>query len=308
MKVGFVGLGDMGAPIARRLLAAGHDLVVNDLRRSACALIVADGAEWADSPSQLMSLSEVVFACVRGPDSLANVALGEDGIIRAARADKIFVNLSTVAPRVSKSIAAELARRGVSMLDAPVSGGGNAGAQDGTLGVYVGGEADVLARVLPLLETFSAKIIHIGGIGSATTAKIIHNMVEAISRMAIAEGLTLAAKGGISPEVMIEVLKAGSFGKRRSLDSHIPTTVLTGDFDSRGGLEESLHVAYLALDLAHELKVPVQFGSLMTQETLAAVNRGWGSKNALATFLLQEERANVQLRQGNTTEAEISSG
>ncbi len=295
MKVGFVGLGNMGGPISMRLLDAGHTLVVTDLRPEVATEHLAKGATWADSPAAVAAESEVVFASLPGPDKVEAVALGPNGVIERAPAGSIFVNLSTIHPARTVAIGDRLAERGIAMLDAPVSGS-TEGSREGTLVCAVGGEDDVLARARPLLETFASTIVHTGALGTGGIAKIVHNMASSISRIALGECLTLAAKAGIEPPVMLEVLKAGSFGKQRVLHSYIPKIVLTRDVaNCRGALQESLEVSRLAVDLAREYAVPVQLATIVSQEILAAVNRGWGTWDAHATFLLQEERAGVEL-------------
>ncbi len=295
-SVGFVGLGNMGGAIATRLQDTGHHLVVHDLREASAAPYVARGATWASSCAEVARACDVVLVSVAGDGALEAVALGPGGVAEAAPRGACLVSLSTVAPRAIQSVAAELAHRGIRTLDAPVSGSID-GAREGTLLVAVGGDDADVAAIRPLIDDFAATVLHTGGIGSACVAKLAHNMLDSIARVAVAEAMTLAVKAGVDPEMMLEVLKAGAYGRARALHASIPSVVFTGDFqNTRGSLAESLVVTQLALDVAREHAVPVSFGSLTSQEIQAAVNRGWGEWNAGATFLLQEERAGVELR------------
>jgi 3-hydroxyisobutyrate dehydrogenase len=294
--LGFVGLGNMGAPIARRLLGAGHNLVVHDLRREAGERLVAAGARWAADPADVARICDLVFASVPGGDALTSVALGDRGVVHGARPGALFVSLSTVAPAVVRDVAERLASEAIDTLDAPVSGSVD-GARDGSLLIAVGGGADAVERARPYLEGFSSTILHVGAVGAGTTAKIAHNLVTSITRVAIAEGMTLAMKGGVAPDTMLEVLRTGSFGRQRVLASYIPKVVFTGAFDvARGSLDEAIDVTELANDLAEELDVPIALGALTLHELMTAAERGWGQWSAGSTFLLQEERAGVQLR------------
>ena len=198
MRIGFIGLGNMGGPMAMNLIKAGHDLTVHDLRREIADPHLAAGATWADSVQGVAEASEIVFTSLPGPPEVEAVALGPGGILEHAASGSVYIDLSSNSPTLIRAIHARFAERGIEVLDAPVSGG-ITGAAAGTLAVLVGGDADRYEELKPVLDSIGDKVSYIGGIGSGMVAKLVHNMTSIRSRMAIAEGLTLAAKAGVDP-------------------------------------------------------------------------------------------------------------
>ncbi len=298
MAIGFIGLGKMGFPIAKRLVDGGFDLTVFDVRPEAAEPLVAAGAHLATSPAEVARDCRVVFGSLPDADTLAAVALGADGVASTAQAGDLFVSLSTIAPADTRAIAAGLAEHEIDMLEAPVSGSIH-GAREGTLVVAVGGDPAFLERVRPEIDAFASTVIHAGALGAGGIAKIAHNMVNTINNWAIVEGLTVAAKAGIEPEVMLEMLRAGSYGRHRSLHGAIPSRVLTADYSTPDGtLGQAVEVMALGADLAREHGVPVPLHGLITQQMIAGLNRGWGELDARSALQIQEERAGIRLRDG----------
>ena len=186
---------------------------------------------------------------------------------------------------------------GAYVIDAPVSGGVQ-GADKGTLAVMVGGNPQVVERVRPLLEVIGASVVYVGGVGSGTVAKLVHNAISMTTRIVIQEGMTLAVKAGVDPNVMLNVLREASFGKQLVLTDHIPDLVLKGDFDHpRFSLGLSHKDVSLALELAREMEAPMGMAERADEEIQRGIDRGWADRDNLVTFLLAEERAGVEVRE-----------
>jgi 3-hydroxyisobutyrate dehydrogenase len=297
VNVGFIGLGKMGGPMARNLINAGHTLVVNDVVEAATAGHRELGATWAETPAAVAAASEVIFTSLPGPAEVEHVALAEDGLIAGIKPGAIYVDLSTGSPTAIRAVAERIEAAGAHVVDAPVSGG-TMGADKGTLAVMVGGDAAIVERIRPLLEVLGASIVHVGGVGSGTVAKLAHNAISMTTRIVIQEGMALAVKAGVDPNVMLEVLRDASFGKQLVLTDHIPDLVLKGDFDHpRFSLGLSHKDVSLALQLAHELGAPMPMAEMADEEIVRGIDRGWADRDNLVTFLLAEERAGVLIRE-----------
>jgi 3-hydroxyisobutyrate dehydrogenase len=298
MRIGFIGLGNMGGPAALNVLHGGHDLTVNDLRRELATPHLEAGARWAGSPRAVAEASELVFASLPGPKEVEAVALGPDGLVEGATAGSTFVDLSTNSPQMMRHIQSRLADRGVEVFDAPVSGG-PAGATAGTLSIMVGGDEARYEAIRPVLELIGDKPSYIGPLGSGHVAKIVHNMISSCTRMAAVEGMLLAAKTGIRPEVMLQVLRDGSFGHHYLLNQSLPNQIFNGDFETpAGGQWRQLKDIGLATELGREYHVPTRIAALVEQVYIEAVGRGWSDMNSNAWVQLFEEAAGVELRAG----------
>ena len=226
-SVGFVGLGQMGGPMSRRLLAAGYGLVVHDVRREAVEALVAEGAEAAGSPAELAERAEVVLVSLPTPQVVRAVALGPEGLIHGG-AIRTYVDLSTTGQAVAVEVATALGERGIVTLDAPVSGGVR-GATLGTLAVMVAGPAAELERMRALLEVFG-RVFHVGerpGLGQLM--KLANNFLSATAIAATAEAVVLGVKGGLDPATMLAVINAGT-GRNTASEDKFPRQVLTGKY------------------------------------------------------------------------------
>ncbi len=296
MRIGFIGLGNMGGPMALNILKAGHTMTVTDLRAELAKPHLDQGVAWADTAKAVAQGSEIVFTSLPGPREVEAVALGPGGILEGAARGTIYIDLSTSSATLIRKIHQIYAERGVDVLDAPVSGG-VPGARSGKLAVLVGGDEGLYRRVKPVLDAIGDKVTRVGEIGCGTVAKLVHNMVSACSRMAIAEGLTLGVKAGVAPEALLDALQKGSFGQGRALKDMIPNTVFAGAFDTVSFALELLRKdVSLAIALGREYHVPMQIAALAEQQLEEAMRRGWGDKDSMAIFCLQEERAGVKLR------------
>jgi 3-hydroxyisobutyrate dehydrogenase-like beta-hydroxyacid dehydrogenase len=254
--IGFVGLGQMGGPMSRRLLAAGHELVAYDEREEAVQALVPEGAQPAGSPAEVAERAEVVLVSLPTPEVVRAVALGRDGLIQGS-AMRTYVDLSTTGQAVAMEVAAALAGRGVVTLDAPVSGGVR-GAREGTLAVMAAGPTAELERVRPLLEVFG-RVFHVGerpGLGQLM--KLANNFLSATAIVATAEAIALGVKGGLDPATMIAVINA-STGRNTASEDKFPRQVLTGSYAAgftAGLLTKDLGLCAAAAD-ALEVPMPV---------------------------------------------------
>ncbi len=296
MKIGFIGLGNMGGPMALNVIKAGHALVVHDIRQETAKPHLDRGATWAASPRAAAQGAELVLTSLPGPTEVERVATGADGIIHGVSAGTIYTDLSTGSPTVMRRLHDVFKERGVPVLDAPVSGG-VAGAVHATLQVMVGGDEAIYQRVRPVLQAIGDKVGYMGPIGSGTIAKLVHNAISLSTRAIVAEAFTLGVKAGVAPEALLEAVRGGSFGQGNILKRVLPDVVFKGDFDTQ---QFALRLARkdlgLATQLAREFDVPMALISLVEQSMIEALARGWGERDSNAPWQLQEERAGVQVR------------
>lgn len=295
MKIGFIGVGNIGAPIAGQLLTAGHDLLVHDRRRAAADGLVAAGARWSDSPAALAGDCEVVATCLPGPAEMAAVCLGEGGLAAGLPPGALYIDLTTNAPALVRRVHAVLAPRGVTMLDAPVSGGME-GARSRDLLVMAGGEDAAFLRARPLFDAIAKRVMHTGGIGTGSIAKIMHNCANFALDLLMAECWTAAVKAGIDAGTIVAAFREAALGNMMDLKVRLPATYLRGDFAPRFSLALAKKDLGLALDLGRETGTPMRLAALCEAEMIEAIGRGWGDRDASIALTLQEERAGVEVR------------
>jgi 3-hydroxyisobutyrate dehydrogenase len=296
MRIGFIGLGNMGGPMASHILAAGHTLTVHDVRREAANPHLERGAQWADSPRAVAAASEIIFTSLPGPKEVEAVALGEGGILHGAAPDSVYIDLSTSSPTLIRHIHATYQEKKVHVLDAPVSGG-PVGAQAATLAVMVGGSREIYDRVKPVLDVIGNKVSYVGGIGCGEIAKLVHNMIGICMQLVLAEGFTLGVKAGVEPEALRRAIVDGAVGQGLMLNYVMPEVVFKGDFDTvRFALRLARKDIGLATELGREFNVPLKLATLVEQEFIEGLARGWGERDSSVPFTLQEERAGVRVR------------
>jgi 3-hydroxyisobutyrate dehydrogenase-like beta-hydroxyacid dehydrogenase len=260
--IGFIGVGRMGQPMASRLIAAGHPVVAYDIQGQALSAIVNKGAAKAASPADVASRAEVVMTSLPMPAVVEEVALGKDGIASGSRV-KTFVDLSTTGPRVAKAVAGKLAERGITAIDAPVSGG-VAGAVKGTLAVMTSGPKDVCERLRPTLEAIG-KFFYIGPEpGMGQMMKLLNNLLSATATAATSEAVVLGVKAGLDPYVMIDVINAGS-GRSTASEDKFPRAILPRTFDFGFALGLMTKDVKLCLDEAEVQGVPMFIGQAVKQ-------------------------------------------
>ncbi len=295
MKVGFVGLGIMGASMASNVQKGGHELIVHDLRAEAAKPHLAAGAVWANTPRQVAEASDVVLTSLPGPPEVEAVALGEHGLLAGLTAGKAYFDLSTNSPTVVRRIHAVFTARGVPMLDAPVSGGPK-GARSRKLAIWVGGDEAVFRRFKPVLDAMGDQVRRVGDIGAGSIAKLVHNMTTYCVQTALAEVFTLGVKAGVEPVELWQAVRYGATGRQRTFD-RLADGFLLGKYDPPNFALRLAHKdVTLAVGLGREHKVPMRVANMVLEEMTEALNRGWADRDSRSPMLLQEERAGVQVR------------
>jgi 3-hydroxyisobutyrate dehydrogenase-like beta-hydroxyacid dehydrogenase len=284
----------MGSRMAANVQKAGLKLLVHDLHRQAASHHINAGAIWADSPRALASQADVVFSSLPEPADVEAVALGPDGLIAGIRPDAAYFDLSTNSPSVVKAIHAAFAEKGAHMLDAPVSGG-PAGAASRKLAIWVGGDENVFNRHKAVLDAIGDKAAYIGPIGSATVAKLVHNMSGYAIVCALAETFTLGVKAGVEPLALWQAVRQGAAGRRRTFDGLIDH-FLPGKYDPPAFALKLAHKdVALANALGRELGMPMRMCNLALAEMTEALARGWGGRDSRAVMVLAQERAGVEI-------------
>jgi 3-hydroxyisobutyrate dehydrogenase len=294
VKVGFIGLGTMGRHMASHLQAAGHDLVVHDLRPEAAEAHLAAGATWAGSPAEVMATTEVTFTSLPKPDDVRVVALGTEGLIASARAGKVYFDLSTNSVATIREIHQRFVATGAQVCDAPVSGGPT-GARDRKLTIYAGGDESTVDTYRSVLGAFSDQVLYIGPLGSGTVAKLMHNCVGYVLNAAIAEVFSVGMRAGVDPLALWRALRNGANGRRRTFDG-LADQFLPHNFDRPAFALALAHKdVSLATALGREMGVPMRLSELTLADMTEALGRGWGERDSRVAMLLQEERANVHI-------------
>ncbi len=292
MKIGFIGLGMMGAGMASNLQKAGHELIVNDLTRQAASKHLNAGAIWADSPRAVAEACDIVFTSLPTPADVQAVGTGESGLIEGFRGGSAWFDLSTNAVNVVRSLHATLAERGVDFLDAPVSGGPK-GANSGRLAIWVGGDKSVYDKYHAVLAEMGDQAAYIGPIGAGSIAKLVHNASSAAVNVVLAEVFTMGIKAGVEPLALFEAVRQGASGRNRMFD-RLSDHFLTGSYDPADFALRLLHKdVALACQLAREVQVPMRLTNMALMELTEALNRGWGTRDSRVASLLQQERAGI---------------
>ena len=293
MRIGFIGVGNMGGPIATHLISAGHDLSIFDLNEAALSPLVELGARQVSSAAATAENSEAVFLSLPMPRDVEEVVSGAGGLFSVMDAGQTVIDLSTSSPTLSRSLALEGQERGIDFLDAPVSGGVY-GARKGTLAVMVGGSEEAFERSMPLFELFAAKAVRCGDAGAGNVVKAVNNMLAFVGMMGATEALLLGSKAGVDPKVLREVVEASSgasfvwsSGTRAILRDR-----LAPSFTSALACKD----IGLAVDLADELEVPVPMGRHTQQLLETYRDNGFADEDILATVRALEDEANFVVR------------
>ncbi|HVJ25846.1 MAG TPA: NAD(P)-dependent oxidoreductase [Burkholderiales bacterium] len=280
MRIGFIGLGAMGRPMAANLQRAGHGLQVYDLRP------VEGFSNFRNSITETVEGCELLFTSLPGPAEV-------EALAPQVRPVKAWFDLSTNSPQVVRRIHAQL--KNVSFLDAPVSGGPK-GAQSGKLAIWVGGDEAVFNQYLPILKSIGDQPYYVGPIGAGTIAKLAHNAASFTVQAALAEIFTLGVKAGVEPLALFKALRQGATGRKRTFD-RLPEHFLPGVYDPPAFTVKLAHKDMaLAMALAKEQGVPMKVGQIALDELEAAMQRGWSERDCRVAMTLQEERAKVSVR------------
>src|SRR5262250_2573458 len=285
MKVGFIGLGIMGASMASNMMKkGGFEAVVHDIRREAAAPHLTAGATWADSPRKVAEATEVVLTSLPGPPEMEAVALGPDGLLAGMTKGKVYFDLTTNSPTLVRRVHGVFAEKGVHLLDAPVIGGPS-GARSGKLALWVGGDKDVFLQHKNVLDSIGDQAVHVGPICAGYAIQT-----------ALAEVFTMGVKAGVEPLALWEAVRQGALGRQRTFD-RMPHQFFRGKYDPPNFALRLAHKdVSLATALGRELNVPMRVANLALAELTEALNRGWGGRDSRIPMSLQEERAGVQVR------------
>ena len=262
MKIGFIGLGIMGRPMAKNLLKAGYDLVVYDFNKDAVADLVSYGASAAESGKELASQVEAVITMVPNSPHVRAAVLGENGVAEGAKPGLVVIDMSSIDPTESKAIGAELAKMGIDMMDCPVSGG-EPKAIDGTISVMCGGKKELFDKYYDMLMSMAGSVVYVGELGSGNVAKLANQMIVAINISAVAEALTFAKKAGTDPELVYQAIRGGLAGST-VMDAKAPM-MLDGNY--KPGFRIELHIKDLtnALNAAHAISFPAPLTAQMME-------------------------------------------
>lgn len=295
MNIGFIGLGIMGKPMAKNLLKAGHSLIVYDIVDAPVKALVAAGATAGSSPKDVASRNELIITMLPNSPHVKKAVLGEGGVIEGARPGSVLVDMSSIAPLASREVAAELGRKGIEMLDAPVSGG-EPKAIDGTLAIMVGGKEAVFEKVKDVLLKMGASAVLCGEIGAGNVTKLANQIIVALNIAAMSEAFVLATKAGVDPERVFNAIKGGLAGST-VLNAKAPM-VLEGNY--KPGFRIELHIKDLqnALDTAHETGTPIPLTSQIMEIMQALKVDGKQTDDHSGIIQFYEKLAAVKVRKG----------
>jgi len=292
MKVGFIGLGIMGNPMSKNLIKAGHELVVNNRTKSKADDVIALGAAWADTPAKVAEACDVIITMLPNSPQVREVCLGEDGVIKSAKPGSIVIDMSSIDPVESKAIGAELAKKGIDMIDAPVSGG-EPKAIDGTLSVMAGGKKDLFDKYYDLLMAMAGSVTYVGELGSGNVAKLANQVIVALNIAAVSEALTLAVKNGADPELVYQAIRGGLAGST-VLDAKAPM-MMAHNF--KPGFRIELHIKDLgnALNAAHATSTALPLTAQVMEIMQALKNDGCAADDHSAIVKYYEKISDVSV-------------
>ena len=290
MKVGFIGLGIMGKPMSKNLLKAGHELVVCDFNKDAVAEVVAAGAKEGANGAEIAKECDVIITMLPNSPHVRSVALGENGIVEGAHEGTVLIDMSSIDPVESKKIGAELAKKGIEMLDAPVSGG-EPKAIDGTLSVMVGGKKELFDKYYDMLMVMAGSVVYVGELGSGNVAKLANQIVVAVNIAAVGEALSFAKKAGTDPELVYQAIRGGLAGST-VMDAKAPM-MLSRNF--KPGFRIELHIKDLtnALNAAHAIAAPVPLTGQLMEMMQALKADGYEKEDHSSLVKYYEKISNV---------------
>lgn len=292
MRVGFIGLGTMGASIALNAMKGGFALTVHDMRKEAAAPHLKGGAAWAATVEDVGREADVVLTSLPGPKEVKAVA---EGLIKTMRPGTVWFDLSTNSPTVVRELHARFAEKKISVLDAPVSGGPS-GAKSGKMALWVGGDQGEFERCRKVLDAVGDQVIYIGPIGAGSVAKLVHNCAGYAMQLALAELFTMGVKAGVEPLPLWAAIRQGALGRKRSFD-RMGDQFLQGKFDPPAFALALAHKdVTLATELAREIGVPMRLANLTYAEMTDALNRGWEKRDSRSFLILQQERAGLDIK------------
>jgi len=294
MEIGFIGLGNMGKPMAKNLCKAGYSLIVNDLNREAVAELVAMGAQEAQTPAALAKNVDILITMLPNEAIVRQVIMGETGILQGAAEGLCLIDMSSVSPEFSRQMAANAEKQGLAYMDAPVSGGVN-GAEGGRLTIMAGGKESVIQKCRPVLEVLGEKIYEVGAIGSGDAVKMINNMLLAVNMAAAAEAFVLGQKIGLDPQKMLDIIGESS-GSSYALQAKMPNFVFKGEFAPGFMIDLQQKDLELAIQSAKKQQVPFFMAALAQQVYSQAQSAGFGREDISAVIKPLENLTKTTVR------------
>ena len=293
MKIGFIGLGIMGKPMSKNLIKAGYDLIVVDRNQSAVDEVVAAGAKSVATGKAVAEQADIIITMLPNSPHVKEVVLGHDGILEGARKGTTFIDMSSIAPLVSRELAEKLAEKGVDMLDAPVSGG-EPKAIDGTLSVMVGGNQEVFDKCYPIMKVMAGSVVRTGDVGAGNVTKLANQVIVALNIAAVSEALVLATKAGVEPELVYQAIRGGLAGST-VLDAKAPL-MMDRKFDP--GFRINLHIKDLAnaLETSHEMGVSLPLTAAVMEMMQALKTDGMGDADHSSLVKYYEKMAKVEVK------------
>jgi len=293
MKIGFIGLGIMGKPMVKNLMKAGHQVLAFDIIPTNLENVVSAGANGAASIAEVAKSSNFIITMLPNGPEVKTVVLGDGGVLENASSGTILVDMSSIAPGVAQEIHAACAKKGVSMLDAPVSGG-EPKAIEGTLSVMVGGETAIFDTAKDVISAMAASVVHCGDIGAGNTTKLANQIIVALNIAAVSEAFMLSTKAGVNPEKVFNAIKGGLAGST-VMNAKIPM-ILDGNFNP--GFKIDLHIKDLtnALDTAHQVGSPLPFTALAMEVMQNLRSHGFGQNDHSAVAKYYEKLTGEEIR------------
>jgi len=294
-RIGFIGLGAMGKPMAKNLLRAGYRLTVYDLCTDPVNELKAEGARPAGSSAEAAENSDVVITILPECENVKQAMMGSNGVFEGARPQTVLIDMSSIAPHTSREVAAAAEARGLRFMDAPVSGG-TAGAEKATLTIMIGGEKDLVDAHMDIFNVLGGTIYHVGGIGMGETVKMINQILVGVNILGIAEAFVLGTKLGADPEVLYNVIRA-SAGGSFLLEKRVPDYILKGDYTQTGFALDLLRKDVgLAVESAKLNRAPLFIAAQVFQALTMASASGLGKKDMSSVIQMYEKAAGVEVR------------
>jgi len=295
--IGFVGLGTIGGAIAQNIQKAGYLLMVHDILREAVQPLVAGGARAAASAAEVARHCLVVFTSLPGPREVEQVTLGPDGLLQGVHDGSIYIDLSSSSPNLIRRIEGEFRLRGARVMDAPLIVGKD-GVANRSLEVLASGASEAYEEVRPLLDTFGDTVVYTGELGTGTVIKLAHNLVRRGIGLAIGEGIVLAAKAGVEPQLLWNCMHWGLEVQLHQLAKTFSETVFRGNYEAPASFDIALSRkdVGLATELGRQHNVPMPIAALVEQIMVQAISRGWSDQSTASLFRLQEEAAGIEVR------------
>lgn len=296
MRIGFIGLGDIGGPAALHLIEAGHQVTVHRRHRQAASMYLEKGARWADSPAETARGCEAVFTALPFPQDVESVVLGPKGIIEGIPQGAVYGDLSTNRVSLTRRLYALLKQRGVDMLDMPINGGYVGSVRpgfsdvDAIMVIFVGGDEPVYRRLKPVIELMG-RPVYCGPTGSGAITKIVGGLITHAFEEVALEAFTIGVKAGVPLKTLVEALSMGRLGK-----PYVPNLKFTSKYEGGARLEISFTSVRLACELGRELQVPAEISAIVEQRQLEALAKGWGHLCGRIIRKVYERRSGVELK------------